>query len=185
MNDFGPCDRELIESYQKSGSPDDLQTLIARHLPRVRSIVYGMLGNDLETDDLTQEIFLKALRGLPNFQGQSEFRTWLYRIAMNAVYSHLRRRTLSPVSLPHSAEHVTDSAIGATATLLGQEVNAEIEAALAALSPALRAAIVLVCIEGREPTEVAQIENCTVSTIYWRIHEARRQLARRLEEYLK
>ena len=64
------------------------------------------------------------------------------------------------------------------------EMHTQLEAALWELSPKLRAAMVLVCLEERDPAEVAEIEDCTVSTIYWRVHEARKQLFARLEEYL-
>jgi RNA polymerase sigma factor (sigma-70 family) len=68
--------------------------------------------------------------------------------------------------------------------LLSAELSADIEQALGELSPTLRAAMVLTSLQGLSPTEAAEVEECSTSTMYWRIHEARKQLRQRLKEHL-
>lgn len=174
-------DEELLEKYLRSGERSHLEELTQRHLARIRTMVYSMLLNHAQADDVTQEIFLKVYRSLATFERKSKFSTWLYRIAVNAVYSHLDRQQRSPVSFQ---KNVPEPAARSVDSLDEREIHNQLEAALAELSPKLRAAVVLVCLEERDPAEVAEIEDCTVSTIYWRVHEARKQLSARLEEYL-
>jgi RNA polymerase sigma-70 factor (ECF subfamily) len=176
-------DEDLVSEFLSSGTRSSLAELTQRHLGRIRSMVYSMLLNDAEADDVTQEIFLKVYRGLSTFQGEAAFSTWLYRIAMNSVYTHLRRRERSPVTFRTNVPEAMESP-RADEGIREREAGDEIAAALAELSPSLRAAVVLVCLEGREAAEAAEIEGCTVSTIYWRVHEARKQLEVRLAEFL-
>ena len=68
--------------------------------------------------------------------------------------------------------------------VFAKELDSEIESALASLSPKLRAAIVLTSVQGLDVKEAARIEGCTTATLYWRIHQARRQLRSRLERWL-
>lgn len=174
-------DEELVELYLRSGERVLLEELTQRHLARIRSMVYSMLLNHAQADDVTQEIFLKVYRNLPTFEGRSKFTTWLYRIAINTVHSHLDRQNRSPVSFQ---KNVPEPATAPRDSLGEKEIHNRLESALAELSPKLRAAVVLVCLEERDPAEVADIEDCSVSTIYWRVHEARKQLSARLEEFL-
>jgi len=176
-------DEELVELYLRSGERVHLEELTERHLARIRMMVYSMLLNHAQADDVTQEIFLKVYRSLPAFEGRSKFTTWLYRIAVNTVHSHLDRQNRSPVSFQTNVPEPAETANPVEA-LGEQEIHNRLEAALAELSPKLRAAVVLVCLEERDAAEVAEIEDCSVSTIYWRVHEARKQLSARLEEFL-
>lgn len=176
-------DEDLVNDFVSSGTRSSLEELTERYLGRIRTMVYSMLLNDAEADDVTQEIFLKVYRGLSTFQGDSAFSTWVYRIAMNSVYTHLQRRGRSPVTFRTDVPEVTAPS-NADQRLRERETRDGIAAAMAELSPALRAAVVLVCLDGRSAAEAAEIEGCTVSTIHWRIHEARKQLQIRLAEFL-
>jgi RNA polymerase sigma-70 factor (ECF subfamily) len=178
-------DAELITAYKQSGAREALDALMRRHLGRVRNVVFQMVLDDSVADDLTQEVFLRAFVGLRSFNGKSTFSTWLYRVAMNTTYSHFERRKRSliddtatppePASRPHA---------GPEQTAMQTELQSQVEAALAELSPKLRAAIVLTSLQQLDTAEAAEIEGCSASTMYWRVHEARKQLKARLKGHL-
>ena len=176
-------DHEIIRRYQRSRDPSDLNELVDRHLERVRRLVFEMVLDDTVADDCTQEVFLRVVRGLNSFRGNAQFSTWLYRVTMNTVYSYLKRqRPVAPLeetSEPRSSGAAPDEAS------MQSELVGEIEAAVRDLSPKLRAAIVLTSLHHKSPQEAAQIEGCTAGTMYWRIHEARKQLKHTLHRHLK
>lgn len=174
-------DHEIIEHFQKSGDTAVLNELVDRHLERVRRLVFEMVLDDGVADDVTQEVFLRVVRSLNSFRGSSRFSTWLYRVTMNTVYSHLKRqRPTAP--LEESTEPQSTGATPDEASMQSELVD-EIQGAVHGLSPKLRAAIILTTVHHKSPQEAAEIEGCTVTTIYWRIHEARKQLKRSLQRY--
>ncbi len=143
-----------------------------------------MVLDDVVAEDLTQETFLRAFRGLPSFEGKAQFSTWLYRIAMNAVHSYLKQQGRSPVVFQADVpEPVASPKLSSRAAEDG-ELQQEIQAALSGLSAKLRAAIVLTCLQGKSPSEAAEIEDCSVATMYWRVHTARNQLKKYLARHL-
>jgi RNA polymerase sigma-70 factor (ECF subfamily) len=143
-----------------------------------------MILDHAATDDLTQEVFFKAIRSLSSFEGRATFSTWLCRIAMNTSNSYLARRSRSPVVFQAEVPELEAGKSAAEQVAVQCELKQEIETALASLSPKLRAAIVLTCLQGKSAREAAGIEGCSTATMYWRIHEARKNLkhclARRL-----
>ena len=143
-----------------------------------------MVMNDEVADDLTQDVFLRVVRGLERFEGRSQFSTWLFRIAMNTVRSHFAKRTRFVQSDNELLEFTTGSTASPACAVLQSELVTEIQKAMTALAPKLRAAIVLVCVEGMPSKDAAEIENCSIDTMYWRVHEARRQLKKLLAEHL-
>jgi RNA polymerase sigma-70 factor (ECF subfamily) len=153
-------DEQLVAQYQASGQSQDLEELVQRHLPRVHSIVDQIVLDPSVAEDLTQEAFLKAFQQLGKFRGEARFGTWLYRIAVNTAYTYLRRNQRSPVEFRDEVE-AAGGEQDPDARLLTAELDGEIQAALAALSPTLRAAIVLTSFQELAVSEVAEIENCT------------------------
>jgi RNA polymerase sigma-70 factor (ECF subfamily) len=183
MDTAEPTDQELLAAYREGGHPRPISELFVRHLGKVRGMMYQMTLNHADADDLTQEVFIRASRGLPNFNSRSEFATWLHRIAMNCAKSFLMRRSRRSAecldALPEPAAPCGDRPDLQAAA---GEVDERIRSALAQLTPKLRAAIVLTVLQEKPMTEAARIEGCAVATLYWRVHEARRQLKRFLGE---
>jgi RNA polymerase sigma-70 factor (ECF subfamily) len=179
-------DENLIHRFHKTAQPELLETVLSRHLASVRSMVFQMLLDHNAADDVTQDVFLRVLRGLETFDGRSQFSTWLFRIAMNAVRSHItkcgRLRVQFQNELPEDRVSARTEPGGCA---LAAELTTEVQRALAQLSPQLRAAIVLVCLQGKSATDAAAIEDCSTDTMYWRVHEARKQLKSLLAEYLQ
>jgi len=185
MADRQPTDEELVAAYRESGRPEVLDGLLRRHTGRVRAMMYQMVLDDADADDLTQEVFLRAVRGLSRFEGRSRFSTWLHRIAMNAAHSFLRQRSRSREV---AADGLADRPDGRIPTpdkaAIARELDAEVAAAMAELPPTWRAALVLRVFHGLGVREAARVEGCAASTIYWRVHKARGFLRKRLGDYL-
>lgn len=185
MHQATDTDEELVARFRASGDARLAEQLVRRHTPRIRKMMYAMVLSHADADDLTQEAFLRAFRGLGTFRGEARFSTWLYRIALNTARSHLRKGRADPSPASGAPCDPEDPAASPVGRLLDLELHEQVSKAMALLSPELRAALVLTRINGLKPAEAAELENCSVVTIYWRVHKARRQLARDLQGYLK
>ena len=179
-----PTDEQLVERCQDAKCAQSASELVQRHLRRIRAVIFPMVLNHDVADDLTQETFLRAWRGLSGFRAEARFSTWLTRIAWNVVNDEIARRERSAMPMSDLVEPVCSSAGGPDDVALHRELDQQIAAALASLSTKLRAAIVLTGLQQLSPDEAAELEGCTVATMYWRIHEARRLLEERLASYL-
>jgi len=177
-------DARLVAAYRESGEPSLVDELVRRHLPRVNALIFQMVLDESVADDLTQEAFLRALRGLNSFRGKSTFGTWLFRVAMNTAYSHLKRQKNSPVQYRSDVPERESTQSGPDGAVLEAELDAEIKAAMAELPPDLRAAMTLISFEGLDAKQAGEIEGCPPGTIYARVHHARQRLRRRLQKWL-
>jgi RNA polymerase sigma-70 factor (ECF subfamily) len=176
-------DEKLVACYQDSGDGGAVEELVQRHLPRVNALVRQMVFDESTADDLTQEVFLRAIRSMNGFRGKSKFGTWLFRIALNTTYNHLKKTNHARVEYRPTVPEPGDRR-AVHDPVMQKEVDAEIQAALGELSPKLRAAIVLTCLQQMSVKDAAKTEGCTTATMYWRVHRARKQLHLRLEKYL-
>ena len=117
MDKVEPTDRELVAAVRNGGSPGRIGDLFVRHLGRVRNLMYQMTLNHADADDLTQEVFLRAARGLPEFDGRAEFATWLHRIALNCANSFLVRRARRADGASMAASASSSASCGVAAWL--------------------------------------------------------------------
>lgn len=148
-------------------------------------MLHQMVLDPSLADDLTQEVFLRVIRGLSTFGGRAKFSTWLYRVAMNTARGFLAGQSRSPVGFhPDLPERAQTRNPQPECAAMEAELESAVEDALGQLSPTLRGAIVLTSLQSFDTKEAARIEGCTTATMYWRIHEARRQLKKRLAKYL-
>src|SRR5580658_1389248 len=134
-------DEKLIAAIRSGEDAGTLDMLVERHLPRVRSMVFQMICDDAAADDVTQEVFLRAIRGLAGFDGRSKFSTWLFRISKNTALTWLERQTRARATRQSDAADLVAVATAPDRGLLAAEMSADVEAALGELSPALRAAV--------------------------------------------
>jgi RNA polymerase sigma-70 factor, ECF subfamily len=182
-------ERELIRRA-RTGDQDAFAELVSIHATRV----YGALrrfGLDAsEADEVAQEVFLRAWRGLARFEERAQFSTWLYRIAFNEAQRHLSRRAApraepSPdrddliASLPESPELAPD------AQTIDHEFEQTLERALDQLPPEWRTAVVLRDLEGLSTKEAAEIAGVRQAAFKSRLHRGRMQLRALLEPYLQ
>lgn len=177
-------DEELVARYRESRADAALDELVRRHVPKVRAMIFQMVLDHSVADDLTQETLLRAVRAIDSFEGRAQFGTWLYRIAMNTTHGFLDRRSRSPVVFQAELADQGSGDSRPDRAAANAELLAQVEAAIATLSPKLRAAIVLTALQGLSPREAAEIEDCGESTIHSRVHEARKQLKHKLRGYL-
>lgn len=162
-----------------------LDLLIQRHLAKVRSIVFPIVLNEDDADEVTQEVFARAISSLSSFRGNAKFSTWLYRIAVNVAYSHLAARKRVRAQLAHDMDRKPSAGeLEPDQAANRSEIESDIEIALGQLSPRLRSAIVLICIEGMDMKEAAKVSGCNRATLYWRLHEGRRILRTLLSRHL-
>ena len=170
---------ELV-ARAKAGDAAAFGELVRKHRARVYSLALHLTGNASDADDITQDAFLKAYRKLPEFEGRSEFFTWIYRItlhrALNAKRDRKRRRAV-PLDAPRIVAAVAVDAGGdpERAAQLRDRYRALLEA-FDRLSPLLQTTVGLTALQGLSYKEAAVVLETTEGTIAWRIHEARRKM---------
>jgi len=143
-----------------------------------------------EADEVAQEVFLRAWRGLPRFEERSQFSTWLYRIAFNEAKRWLSRRPRRRAADdPDGDEAVLllleSPELGPEAQTLSREFDRTLEQALEHLSADWRAAVVLRDIDGLSTREAAAILGIREAAFKSRLHRGRMQLRSLLEPYLR
>ena len=154
-----------------------------RHADRLHDTLAKLLGDRHDAADAAQEAFVKAWRKLDTFRGESGFRTWLTRIAVNAAVSRGRTaaRRGTRTGLPADSPG-TDPPPDA-APLAGERAEA-VRAAVAALPEEFRAAVVLKEFDGLAYEQIAEVLGVPVGTVRSRLHRGREQLRRRLAPLL-
>ena len=171
------ADDVLVRRYL-AGDPQAFASLMEAHEQRVFAVSLRIMRNREEALDATQETFITVLRKAASFEGRAAFSTWLYRIAVNTCYDHLRkkkRRRTSP--LPANYEPADRSING---QLEAAELRPDIEEALANLPDEFRAAVILADLEGLPLRGVAEILDVPIGTVKSRLFRGRRLLAAQL-----
>ncbi|ANZ39887.1 RNA polymerase subunit sigma [Lentzea guizhouensis] len=161
----GAGDRDALERFIRS-TQRDVWRLVA-HLAGV-----GV------ADDLTQDVYLRALRSLPGFEGRSSARTWLLSIARRTVVDHIRAKVVRP-SIAWSADYQQASDTGQAAEhsrSAGFEDVVELNLMLAGLAPERREALLLTQVLGLSYAEAAEVCGCPVGTVRSRVARAREDL---------
>ena len=161
---------ELIRR-SRGGSREAFGQLVSRYQAPVYRVVRGILGNPSESEDVAQEVFLKAYANLAKFRGESGFFTWLYRIAVNEALRARKRRTfanadaLPEVEAPPPAPSEEDAPTLAT-----------LEKLLRKLSDEFRSIVVLRDIEGLTYSDIAETLEIPIGTVESRLFRARQEL---------
>ena len=184
-----PSEHELIRKA-RDGDQDAFESLVVMHADRV----YGALrrfGLDAgEADEVVQEVFLRAWRGLPRFQERAQFATWLYRIAFNEAQRQLSRRRPPPAGAGPDGDDpvlsIPDSPrLEPSAQTLDREFERAVEQALAQLPAEWRAAVVLRDLEGLSTREAARVAGIGETAFKSRLHRGRMQLRALLAPYIE
>lgn len=189
------ADAPLVAAAQQ-GNAEAFGVLVDKYHSKVYGIVYRMCG-PADAADLTQDIFLRALRALRKFQyqGEASFRTWLYRIAVNACINELRRRkrrsAIEGPSLDEELEGedgtisraVPDETQSPHVLAEREEERRAVHRIVEMLTPKHRAAITLVDLEQFDYEEAAGILECPLGTLKSRLARARDQFAEKWRQY--
>ncbi len=171
---------ELV-ARAKRGDSAAFDELVRKYRARVYSLALHLTGDASDADDITQDAFLKAYHKLAEFEGRSEFFTWIYRITLHRALNSKRdrkRRWAVSMDDPRLVAAVAVDAGGdpERAAQLRDRYRALLEA-FDRLSPLLKTTVVLTSLQGLSYKEAAVVLDTTEGTIAWRIHEARRQMS--------
>jgi len=169
-------DAELVRSAQQ-GDSDAFASLFHSHKARIYSVCLRMTNNAAEAEDLTQDAFLQVFRKLATFRGDSALSTWLYRIAVNTVLMHFRKKVLRQISLdePYNqdAKVVRREYGGRDDRLTGSVDRIALARAIKDLPDGYRTIFLLHEVEGYEHQEIAELLDCSVGNSKSQLHKAK------------
>jgi RNA polymerase sigma-70 factor (ECF subfamily) len=174
-------DGALVEAAV-SGSREAFDELVRRHQAAIVTLVRALTGGRGDAEDLAQEVFVRAWRSLRGFRGDSAFRTWLHRVAINVVRTNQTRRArLLRIFVPFGGmreeetppPEAVDSEEPVDATLARRQI---VERALATLPDDLRLAVTLRDLQGLDYKEIAATLGVPIGTVESRIFRARQRL---------
>ena len=182
-----PTDHQLVLRVQK-GDKRAFDLLVLKYQYKLQAIVGRFIRDTDEVADVTQEAFIKAYRALAKFRGDSQFYTWLYRIAINTAKNHLvsksRRPANTDIDVEDAEQFANNEKLIDDATpensIMTDELAAIIKSALSALPEDLRTALTLREFEDMSYEDIAAIMDCPVGTVRSRIFRAREFLDERV-----
>jgi RNA polymerase sigma-70 factor (ECF subfamily) len=180
MTNTAQSDLDLVKRVQK-GDKKAFDPLVIKYQQRIANLVSRFIRDPDEVLDVTQEAFIKAYRALPNFRGDSQFYTWLYRVAINTAKNHLATLSRRPPRGDIEAEIAEQMDMGArlkeqeTPERLAEEADlkAVILEAVDQLPEELKTALTLREIDGLSYDEIAEAMDCPIGTVRSRIFRAR------------
>ncbi len=184
----------LLVERLRQGEDAAFEELLSQYQDAVYNLVYRLLNQPVDAQDVAQEVFLKVFRNLGHFQGKSTLKTWIYRIAINESYNQRRwfgRHKKGEVSLVNEQEHTVnladvlpDGCRSPFDLASDSETRALIEQGLARINPVFRAAVVLRDIEDLSYEEIAEVLQISLGTVKSRILRGRDALRHELESKL-
>ena len=189
---WGQDETELVTELQ-AGSETAFEWVVTHYHAPVYSLILGMLGDTSDAADASQEVFLKAFKGIRSFRRGSSLKTWLYRIAIREALNHRRwfkRHLQKNISIDAEPEEGTapieieDLAATPFDQLASHEIQIAVQGALQQVPEVFRSAVILRDLEGLSYEEVAEVLDCTVGTVKSRILRGRRALKEIIEPLL-
>ncbi len=175
---------ELVTELQ-AGSDEAFDWLVTHFHASVYSVVFGMLGETADAADVTQEVFLKAYRGIRSFRQGSSLKTWLYRIGVREALNYRRwnwRHRRQQVSIDAETDRglkavdLQDQAASPFDEYATHEIQAAVRGALGEVPEVFRSAVILRDLEGLSYEEVAEVLDVSVGTVKSRILRGRQAL---------
>ncbi len=191
-------DTELVQRAA-AGDHRAFELLYLKYQRRVERLIGRMVRDVDLVPDIAQETFIRAYRALPQFRGDAQFYTWLYRIAVNTAKKHLldlkRDPTITLSAMRSSDDDETsasepEQSMGAAdnatpdSILASKEIALAVNEAMDALPEELRQAITLREIEGLSYDDIAQALSCPIGTVRSRIFRAREAISNRIKPML-
>ena len=165
-------DIDLIDKYLE-GNEEAIEMLVRKYQKMIYAFTYKMINDMEEAKDITQKIFIQAIKGLKGFKKEASFKTWLYRIAVNTTLSHIRKGNYKEVELDETA---IGNQAGVLSSMIKRERGNVIKMGLNKLPKQQRLAIILRAYEGLSCYETSRIMGCSESTVKTHYHFAVRKL---------
>jgi RNA polymerase sigma-70 factor (ECF subfamily) len=167
-------ERSLVEACRRGERPA-MQRLYEQYRRRVFALIARIVGAQ-EAEELTQDVFLRAFRGLSAFRGDSKLSTWMYRLAVNAALSHATRTLNRQKRAAGEDELLALPAPADASAHADPRLRARLASALEDLPAGYRAVLVLHDVEGLQHEEIADILGCRVGTSKSQLHKARARM---------
>ena len=177
---------------EQTPSWPEFDHLVQRYHKQAYNIAYRLTGNHADAEDLTQEAFLRAFRFFGHYRRDLPFENWLFRIMSNLFVDELRRRPKArvqsldaPVGNDATSEsnaflEIPDTRENPERVVLHEELDEQIQKALASLPPDFRMTVILADIEGMSYEEISETMRCSLGTVRSRLHRGRKMLRNRL-----
>jgi RNA polymerase sigma-70 factor (ECF subfamily) len=192
-----PTDLMLVQRTV-AGDQRAFELLVIKYQRRIERLIGRMVRDQDLVQDIAQETFIRAYRALAQFRGESQFYTWLYRIAVNTAKKALvdlkRDPIVSETALRSGSddddetsamENELTSAETPETVLAAKEIAATVNSAMEALPEELRQAVQLREIEGLSYEEIAEVMNCPIGTVRSRIFRAREAISAKVKPLLE
>lgn len=186
-------DSDLI-TRAAAGEAAAFEALVERYRSRVYGLALRMLNSEDDAAEVLQETFISAYRNLSNFRGESQFSSWILRIAANHALMRLRHRKVvgqveAPLDEPNFNERgslideISDFSSNVEEEAINHELRGAIEAAAARLGDEYREVFVLRDLEGMSYEEIAGLTGITVPAVKSRLHRARLSLRSAIDQF--
>ena len=176
----------LIYNAQK-GNVHSFEALIKKYDRKILNLLLGMVNSEEDTKDIYQEVFLKVFKSMDKFKFQSEFYTWLFRIAINTAIDYRRKKSLLRNREVYETETIMDLNINTDPDperyTLNKELNKFIQLALDKLSPKQRAVFTLRHYNGLKLLEIAEHLSCSQGTVKKYLFRATQKLQHELQQF--
>jgi len=180
-------DSRLVDMLQ-NGSEEAFQALFDQYHARIHHVIYRIVGDAAECDDVMQEVFLKVLKNIDAFNRQSSLYTWLYRIAVNAAVDARKKfgpqRMASLYDREGKALEIGADTDGPDEDPQREEMAEILRKALDQLSDAHRTILILREFDGMSYIVIAEVLGCSKGTVESRLFRARSRLREKMEKYL-
>jgi RNA polymerase sigma-70 factor, ECF subfamily len=184
-------DYDIVKKV-KSGDFDAFESLVEKYQGKIYRHLRKMVHDTSHTEDLLQETFLNAYKGLRGFEGTSTFSTWLFRIATNTALMYLRKNRPETVEYDDAIRNSADNHFAPASPqfvntplemLLSMEGKRELEKAIDGLPVDYRAVLILRDVEGFSLEEVSRIVDSSIPAVKSRLHRARNSVRVALNSY--
>jgi RNA polymerase sigma-70 factor (ECF subfamily) len=179
---LGELDEQALVAACLGGRADAFDLIVERHRRSVYQLCYRFVSNHEDASDLTQDVFLRAYRGLRNFRGQSTLATWLYRIGVNVCLNRVSAKTLQSEPIDER-QHVDTAAESPSERMLRAERAIRVRAAIAQLPRKQRATLILRMYHEMSHQEIAEALGSTVGAVKTNFFHALGNLKKLLRDH--
>jgi RNA polymerase sigma-70 factor (ECF subfamily) len=184
MRPAATSEEATLVERARGGDRAAFEELVRRHADHLYAVLVRFVADRDEAEEVTQEAFLRAWRGIGRFEGRSRFFTWLYRIGINEAKRRAARRSATVVSLDDEPIPEAPDWSEAPETRVRQhDLRRVLENAIRALPIEYRAPLILRDVEGLSTQEAAEVMELGEAAFKSRLHRARLAVRRALDEY--